>query len=181
MSLSALPFPRAGRPPAERTTRSPERAERATGKRFAALFSIVVLAVVASPIVENWRPTPRDDFPLSYYRMFSEERDDVQRVTYLVGIDRQGHRFTLPYQLVGPGGMNQVRRQIHRLVERGDAPRLCRTVAGRVARAGSRLADLRTVEVTTGTFRLSAYFTGQQSAPDVENVRARCTVERAQP
>jgi hypothetical protein len=177
MSLSALRPPRAVAPSVEPLSRPSDRPERTTGKWLAGAFSIAVLVVVASPVVENWRWPPRDDFPLSYYRMFSEDRADAQRLTYLVGLDEQGGRYLIPYPLAGAGGMNQVRRQINKLVDQGQAPGLCRSVAARVARAGSRMAQVRTVEVTTGTFRMSGYFTGRQ-VPTTENVRARCSVER---
>ena len=178
MGLNVLPWRRFGvlRTPRERSI--PVGRERASSKPLAAVFSVVLLAVVASPIVENWRTPAHDDFPLSYYRMFSEERADLQRITYLVGIDNQGSRFLVPYQYAGSGGMNQVRRQMNKLVAGGSAPRLCQTVASRVSRARSRLPDLRTIEVTTGTYRLSEYFTGRQ-APVTENVNARCTVARS--
>ena len=178
MGLNALRWPRAIAAPTESDGAHVARRVRIGEKHLAAAFSIVVLAVVASPIVENWKATPQDDFPLSYYRMFSEERADTQRVNYLVGLDSQGERFLIPYQYAGPGGMNQVRRQMNKLVERGDSRRLCQTVATRVSRAGSRLPDVRTIEVTTGTFRMSDYFTGRQ-VPILERVSARCSVERS--
>jgi hypothetical protein len=152
--------------------------EQAPGKRVAAAFSIILLVVVASPIIENWRSPPHDDFPLSYYRMFSEVRSDTQRVTYLVGLDSHGERMLLPYRYAGSGGMNQVRRQINKRVKQGDASRLCRTVASRVGRAGSRLPELQAIEITTGTFRMSDYFRGR-SAPVSENVSARCAVDQS--
>ena len=63
-------------------------------------------------------------------------------------------------------------------VDQGDASTLCRTVASRVARAGDRLPELRTIEITTGTFRMSDYFRGR-SAPVSENVGARCNVDQS--
>lgn len=178
MSLNVLRWPRAipARPArdAELVVSRP----RLSGKWQAGAFSIMLLVVLISPIVENWKSPSRDDFPLSFYRMFSEQRSDTQRMTYLVGLDDHGGRFLLPYQYAGPGGMNQVRRQINKQVERGDTSRLCKTVASRVARAGNRLEDLRTVEITTGTFRMSEYFRGQQ-APLSEDVTARCSVARS--
>jgi hypothetical protein len=150
---------------------------RASGKPLAAVFSVVLLAVVASPVVENWKTPSHDDFPLSFYRMFSEIRGDTQRVTYLVGLDDRGGRVLLPYQYAGAGGMNQVRQQMNTLVRRGDASKLCQSVASRVARAGRRLPVIQTIEVTTGTFRMSEYFRGR-SAPSAENVSARCTVKQ---
>ena len=62
--------------------------------------------------------------------------------------------------------------------EQGAAAKLCQTVASRVGRAGSRLPELRTIEITTGVFRMSEYFQGRP-APISENVSARCSVERS--
>ena len=178
MGLNALRWPRAIATPTASEGERVERRERIGDKRLAGAFSVILLALVASPIVGNWKPSSRDDFPLSYYPMFSEERADTQRVNYLVGLGSRGERFLIPYQFAGPGGMNQVRRQMNKLVQRGDAARLCQTVAGRVARAGSRLPEVRTIEVTTGTFRMSEYFTGHR-APVAEHVSARCSVGRS--
>lgn len=177
MGLNVLRWPRAIAAPTRSEGKLVVRRERIGEKRLAGAFSILLLLVVASPIVENWKPASRDDFPLSYYPMFSEERADIQRVNYLVGLDSRGERFLIPYQYAGPGGMNQVRRQMNKLVENGDARKLCQTVATRVARAGARLPVLRTIEVTTGTFRLSEYFTGHRT-PIAERVTARCMVDR---
>jgi hypothetical protein len=179
MSLASLRLPRVIVRDRSAPERVSDRAERvASGKRVAALFSVAMLVVVASPVVENWKEQSRDDFPLSYYRMFSEERTDRQRLNYVVGLDAQGNRYVLPHKYVGTGGMNQVRRQMNRLVDQGRASSLCATAAARVARAGSRLRDVQRLEVITGTFRLSEYFAGQ-TAPDMENVRARCSVSRS--
>jgi hypothetical protein len=159
--------------------RAADRVEPATsGKLVASAFSIVMLVVVASPVVENWKAQPRDDFPLSYFPMFSEDRADAQRVTYVVGSDGRGNQYLIPYQYAGRGGMNQVRRQINKLVDQGAAPRLCQTVAGRLAGAGGGLPEIQTIEVITGTYRLSEYFTGRQ-APIAESVHARCSVRRS--
>jgi hypothetical protein len=144
----------------------------------ASILSVVMVVAVAAPVAENWKATPRDDFPLSYYPMFSFERADRQRVTYLVGYDAGGARHELPYRYAGQGGMNQVRRQIGKMLERGQGNRLCQMVATRVARAGSEVAALRRVEIVTGTFQLSSFYGGSRE-PVSENVRARCTVRRA--
>ena len=90
MGLNVLPWRRYGALRAPRESAIPVGRVRASSKPLAAVFSIVMLAVVASPIVENWKTPAHDDFPLSYYRMFSEERADLQRITYLVGIDTSG-------------------------------------------------------------------------------------------
>ncbi len=40
-------------------------------KARAGLFSLLAVLVVMSPVVQNWRPEPADNFPLSHYPMFS--------------------------------------------------------------------------------------------------------------
>ena len=154
------------------------RAERkASPKWSAGLLSVVILVAMLAPITQNWTDEPRDDFPLSYYPMFSFEKGDRQRVTYLVAYDSANNRFVLPYWYAGPGGMNQVRRQINKLVGRGDAPRLCRNVASRVARSPELSSDLSVVEVVTGIFQMTQFFAGDRM-PVSESVRAQCLVRR---
>jgi hypothetical protein len=158
--------------------RQPTRVERKASPKWAAsLLSFVFLAAVLTPIVENWHEPPRDDFPLSYYPMFSFEKGDRQRVTYLVAYDSANNRFLLPYWYAGLGGMNQVRRQINKLVDRGQASRLCRNVASRVARSPDLPSDLNMVEVTTGVFQMTQFFAGDR-VPVSESVRAQCLVQR---
>lgn len=148
------------------------------GKWLAGAFSLALIATVAWPVVENWKVEPQDSFPLSYYRMFSEDRADRQRLTYLAGLDPRGNRYLIPYRFAGTGGMNQVRRQINRRVNDGEAADLCRSVASRLGRSSSRPPGVSTVEVITGTFLLSSYVTGSIT-PLEENVRARCAVPQA--
>jgi hypothetical protein len=158
--------------------REPTRAGRTTSRKWiASALSIVILAAVVVPVLENWKARPRDDFPLSYYPMFTADKADRQRVTYLIVYDAGGARFLLPYWYAGQGGLNQVRRQMNKLLERGQASRLCRTVAARVARSGELSNDMGTVEVVTGIFQMTQFFAGNR-VPVSESVRARCAVQR---
>lgn len=165
------------RTPADGDRKPTSVARTAPRKWFASLLSFVFLAAVLTPIVENWRDAPRDDFPLSYYPMFTFEKTDRQRVTYLVVYDSARNRFLLPYWYAGLGGMNQVRRQVNKLVDRGQASRLCRNVASRVARSPELSSDLRAVEVVTGVFQMTQFFAGNR-VPVSETVRAQCPVQR---
>ena len=178
MSVGALPLPADhDRPPTDRD-RAPTRAAPATSRKWvASVLSIVILAAVVAPILENWKATPRDDFPLSYYPMFTFAKTDRQRVTYLVAHDSAKNRFRLPYWYAGLGGLNQVRRQINKLVDRGQASRLCRSVAARVARSPVLPGDLSAVEVVTGVFSMTRFFGGDRM-PLSESVRAQCLVRR---
>ena len=165
--------------PATGSARPADHARPAAGSKwFAAAFSLAMIAIVSWPVLENWKVEPRDSFPLSYYRMFSEDRADRQRLTYLAGLDARGSRYLIPYRFAGTGGMNQVRRQINRRVSQGEASDLCRSVAARLGRSPGRPPGVNTVEVITGTFLLSNYVTGDIT-PLEENVRARCAVPPA--
>lgn len=145
-----------------------------TERLLAAGLSVLLLAVVAWPVVENGRDKPHDGFPLSYYPMFSHKRDAHYKVTYLVGLDADGHRRAISYKLVGTGGFNQVRRQIRRAAREGRAEALCADVAMRLTQR-SAFADLRQVAVLTGTFVLDGYFQEHQT-PIREKTHATCTL-----
>jgi hypothetical protein len=131
-------------------------------------FSLGLLGAVLWPIVENWRETPRDDFPFSYYPMFSARRGKRASVIHLLGIDAAGRRVPIAHRMIGPGGFNQTRRQLRRIVQRGDAARLCARVAPRVFRAYPKLV---TLQVVTGTYKLNRFFKGDRQ-PHAELVHA---------
>jgi len=147
-------------------------------KRLAGALTLATVAALLLPIAENWRATPKDSFPLSYYPMFSLKRSKRARVTYLVGIDERGERRILPYGCAGAGGMNQVRRQINRAVREGRAETLCEAVAAspRLRREGP-FADLVEVRVVSGEYRLKDYFAGNK-VPVAERVLAARPVRR---
>jgi hypothetical protein len=146
-------------------------------KGVAAGFSLLLVGAALWPIVENWREKPKDNFPLSYYPMFSAKRGKKETINYIIGYDAQGARHIVSYTYAGTGGMNQVRRQINTLVKRGEAERLCRDVAARLAaeREGP-LAGVVTVQVISGTYRLSDYFSGNKQ-PVAEEILASAPVE----
>ncbi|NOK59665.1 MAG: hypothetical protein GFH27_549285n189 [Chloroflexi bacterium AL-W] len=147
------------------------------GKWLAGGFSLAMIGAVLWPLVENWREKPQDNFPLSYYPMFSAKRSKKAKVSYLVGYDSQGQRHILSYKLAGSGGMNQVRRQIRFLVKHGYAEKLCHDVAERVAQQQTGiLADIVRVQVVTGTYRLDTYFHGDRQ-PLSEQVHAEYILE----
>ena len=142
------------------------------GQRLAGAASLVIVGAVLWPVIENWRKLPRDGFPLSYYPMFSAKRSARVRVTHLVGVDAAGQRYPLSYLYAGSGGLNQVRRQIYRIVKQGQAADLCLRVALRVERRPMGLpAEIVTVQVVTGEYRLADYFRGKK-APLSEIIHA---------
>ena len=154
--------------------RRAERGERA----WAALASAGLLGTVLYPIIQNWRRHPRDSFPLSYYPMFSARRGDTAEVTYAQGVTSSGAHVPLHYSHIGTGGLNQVRRQLRRLVRDGGADETCRRVARRVARApDSQLRDIVEVRVVTEEFVLDDFSAGQLTSTS-EKVHAAHPVPR---
>ena len=74
--------------------------------------------------------------------------------------------------------MNQVRRQINRIVREGKADALCQTIAAKISlEEEGRFTEVATVQVVTGKYRLADYFGGNKE-PLSERVRASCPVRR---
>lgn len=147
------------------------------GWRLASGASILTLGAVLWPIVQNWRRTPSDGFPFSYYPMFSAKRTEKSRVAYLVGLEADGTRHLLHYRYAGSGGHNQVRRQIRRMTVEGRAEELCERVIANLARQGPRLhRKLATVQVVIGEYLLDDYFGGGSREPLREKVYATVAV-----
>jgi len=129
---------------------------------IAALFSLVMVGLVLSPMAESWKAAPQDNFPLSYYPMFTKKRSGHVRLSYLVGITADGDEIPLHYKFAGRGGMNLVRKQILQTIRSGRTAELCHKVARRVARSTRRpIQDVALVAIVTGTFRSDEYFAGQ--------------------
>jgi hypothetical protein len=157
-------------------------AESAVGERrekaFAAALSAGLVAGVLWPLRQNWCDSPRDSYPFSYFPMFSVKRRKRVRERYLLGLDTRGGRHLLPYTYLAGGGLNMVRRQLRRLVLAGRAEEVGMKVAARLAREpDGPFADVVTVQIVTGEFRLGDYFTGSKG-PLSERVHASCEVER---
>jgi len=150
----------------------------AEGKLLPALFSVLLIALVLSPINENFRAKPTDGFPLSHFPMFTSKRETTESVTHLVGLDASGNRHVIPHRFAGTGGMNQVRKQISKSARNEDAPKLCQTVAEKVAqRRGERYAKIVKVVVVSGEYNLNDYFAGAKN-PVKEKIRVDCEVPR---
>jgi hypothetical protein len=156
-------------------------------KGLAGAFAAVMIGAVVWPVAQNWRDQKKDSFPLSYYPMFSLKRADATTVRYLVGVDARGGRHLIPHTYAGTGGLNQVRRQINRIVREGRSQALCERVADEVARRNeARFADVVTVQVVVGRYRLADYFADKRGSVwermDASRVRedvaAACPVDR---
>jgi hypothetical protein len=146
-------------------------------KFSASVFSLLLLAAIAWPVGENWKPKPKDEFPLSYFPMFSFKREAVQELSYFVGYDAQNQRYCIPYDYIGSGGFNQVRRQLNKKVRRDKGPQLTEKVAKRLS--SCRLApynELVRVDLVTGRYHLDNYFLTGDKNPLAETVIASKTI-----
>lgn len=145
-------------------------------RRGPVLLSVCALAVVLSPITQNWSRAPHDNFPLSYYPMFSAKRGAEYKTPTLVALNDKGERTVLSYEVAGSGGFNEVRRQIRSRIEHKKAKSLCRKVAKRVVRDETlRGQNFTNIQIITATHNIDAYFAGNKT-PVEEKVHATCPV-----
>jgi hypothetical protein len=121
-----------------------------------------------------------DSFPLSFYPMFSDHLDKHWKLSYAVAVYADGRRESLPYHVLGTGGVNQVRKQLFRAVLRGRAAQHARLLAGRVA-AHPACADVVRVEIVRGEFDLDHCVLSRRTEPGTETVLASAEVIRGDP
>jgi hypothetical protein len=96
--------------------------------------------------------------------MFTEKRAEKARVTTTVGFGAQGTRELIPYLFAGTDGLNEVRKQIRKMAQTGKATELCRSVIARIAQSKrERFANVGSVQIVTGEYRLADYFSGNKS------------------
>jgi hypothetical protein len=159
--------------------RSSDRSRRVLlAKGVAGLFGLLLVGATLAPVVQHWRPEPKDSFPFSHYPMFSQKRDSLYRVSYMVGLDGQGNRHLIPHGFAGRGGFNQTRRQINRFIRDEKADTLCQAVALNVARdTTAAYRDIVEVRIVTGAFRYEDFFRGNKT-PAQEQARASCRIVR---
>lgn len=160
------------------TEQDPKCAHR--GKRIPALLSAVVVLILLSPLLENWKAKPHDSFPLSYFPMFAARRGETYQANSLVGLDAAGNRTLLSYRLAGSGGFNQVRRQITAKLKKKRGDEICETVASKLARSRRRdLRNVETVQVVSVTHDMNKFF-ARGNSQVAEKVYASCAVPREQ-
>ncbi len=141
-------------------------------RRTAAILSIAVLLVVASPILrEPWN----DGFPLSPYAMFAFARPTKLTMDYGLGETATGQRVYLTPRIVGSGEVLQALNVIARARAAGKLPELCATIAARVATL-PKYRDVVAIRIVSGTHDAVEFLVRDQIGKEVE--RARCVVKR---
>jgi hypothetical protein len=144
-------------------------------KTLAVMVSCATLLAIMWPVQENWRDKPKDNFPLSYFPMFSYKRDSVMSLNYLVGYDTFGNRCVVPYWYAGSGGFNQVRRQINKKVRQEKGDQLIGKVAKRLQNCDEvPYSNLCRVELVEGSYHFEQYFSQGNKTP----LRERCIATR---
>ncbi|WP_299438516.1 hypothetical protein [uncultured Aquimarina sp.] len=132
----------------------------------AILTSVLVILLVLSPVIENWASKPKDNFPLSYYPMFSKKRQVTYGMYYFVGYDTAQNRYKISYKLAGTGGFNQVRRQIKKAARSDKAEAYTQEVAKRIANKKEYpYSELVRIELVKGYYHLENYFLKQDTLP----------------
>jgi hypothetical protein len=143
-------------------------------------FSFALIGAVLWPIQQNWRNHPKDNFPLSYYPMFSAKREAIETFYYVVGLDAEGKRHYIPSRLIGDGGENQVRRQLRKIINADRGPALAQQVAKRLANQnGSPWRQIVSVSVCRGRYSVDDFFHGRKE-PVSESVAGFAEVDRTQ-
>lgn len=146
-------------------------------KSGAALLSLLMLLAVAWPVQENWKPAPKDNFPLSYFPMFSAKRAKTYKLYYVVGYDENGVRQTIPYKLIGKGGFNQVRRQIRKCAKDGKGEALLQKVAGNLSNK-SKYRHIQCLDLVEGKYHVERYFREGRKVPLSEVLIAHQPIEK---
>lgn len=187
--------------PRSRSTRALSRsgdltAPRATEADLRALaVGVGLAAVLLSPVRHYFSGDAQaknrhDSFPLSTYPMFSEDRKGRAWVPHVVGRTATGERILPHYGHFGPGGLNQVRKQIARMVRAGQAEQVAQRYADSLAADHTRSARGRTpgaarrrrereivrVEVVRSRFDFDDYFLRGRERPTREHLKATCAV-----
>lgn len=138
----------------------------------AAIVSIVMLLVVASPLLrEPWD----DGFPLSPYAMFAFARPTKLTIDYGLGETATGARRYLTPRIVGSGEVLQALNVIARARQANQLPALCQTIAARVATL-DRYRDVVRIKIVSGTHDAVEFLVRHEVGKEVE--RTRCEVKR---
>ncbi|SHI80546.1 hypothetical protein [Aquimarina spongiae] len=144
------------------------------------VISVFVITLILSPVVENWAGKPKDNFPLSYYPMFSKKRKATYGVYYLIGYDQEQNRHIIPYQFAGTGGFNQVRRQIKKAAKSENAVSFTQKIAQKIAaKKQAPYSQLERIELVKGYYHLENYFSKLDTLPVHERTIACSKIKKS--
>jgi hypothetical protein len=140
-----------------------------------AAFAVVGLLVL-SPVLG---PVNRDDFPLSPFAMFADDKDANTTITQAVGVRADGTEMVLGPKLLGTDEVLQAKETLSLVPRSGKKARadFCERFAAKIA-AEADLATIAKIEVRTVTYESLAYFADPKAPPLRKNVHVSCQVVR---
>lgn len=148
------------------------------GPRAAAEIALLLLAVaaVAWPLIS---PPKQDDFPLSPYLMFADNKDTTTTVVQAVATLPDGQERILGPRFLGTDEVLQARAILMKAKRDGKRAQmeLCWRLAQGVARDAS-LASAEGVELRTVTYDSLLYFATDAPSPLKKTSHAHCAVKR---
>lgn len=143
-----------------------------TSRVTAAIVSIVLVGATLEPVLRQpWE----DSFPLSPYAMFAFKRPTELTMEYAFGATASGERRTLTPWLVGSGEVLQALTILANAKSKNELPKLCATIAARVA-VDDSYDDIAEIRIVTGTHDAVDYLVRHQVGK--ETVRTTCKVPR---
>lgn len=159
-------------------TTSSTRTQVTLGPRAVAELALLALAVtaVAWPLIS---PPKRDDFPLSPYLMFADNKDNTTTVVQAVATLPGGEERVLGPRFLGTDEVLQARAMLMKAKRDGKRAQteLCWRLAERVGQDAT-LAKADGVELRTVTYDSLTYFVTDKPEPMKKTTHAHCAVKR---
>lgn len=140
------------------------------------LAFVGVGALVLSPVLG---PVNKDDFPLSPFAMFADDKDAKTTITQAIGVRADQSELILGPSTLGTDEVLQAKETLARVPR---SPRkaqqdFCRDFAAKLAKDRD-FASLKQLEVRTVTYETLAYFADPTAPPIKKTVHVRCEVTR---
>jgi hypothetical protein len=122
-----------------------------------------------------------DDFPLSWFPMFSKPRPEYETPIYVVALDADGARHKVSQRYWTSGGFNQGATQLIKTSKKGkDALReMCERIAKKVG--SSKVSDYRAstgISIFKGVYSRESWFRDGNHEPIREARLVSCEIER---
>lgn len=147
-------------------------------KVIIAIICVLSLIVVVSPVVENWKEEPKDDFPLSYYPMFTGMRGESAFVHHLYGIDENNNYYPIPHKVIAQrSGFNSFRKTVTKIIKNGQAKKLCSLVSNKLSNLEVEpYNQIKVVKVVTSVINIEEFMNKRFESKKKFFVYAECRV-----
>lgn len=135
-----------------------------------------VAAAVLSPVLG---PVQKDDFPLSPFAMFSDDKDANTIITQAIGLRADKSEVILGPATLGTDEVLQAKETLARVPRSPKKAQqdFCRDFAAKLAKDDD-FAAIAELEVRTVTYETLAYFANPDAPPLKKTVHVRCGVTR---